>query len=47
MAATLNLTFYDATGIDTYYYLNHRKTIDNKFVNGSGLRKIYHSISPP
>ena len=35
MAATLNLTFYDATGIDTYYYLNHRKTIDKKFVNGS------------
>lgn len=35
MAATLDLTFYDATGIDTYYYLNHRKTIDKKFVNGS------------
>lgn len=35
MSATLNLTFYDATGKDTYYYLNHRKTSGPNFVNGS------------
>ena len=35
MSATLNLTFYDATGKDTYYYLNHKKTTGPKFDDGS------------
>ena len=35
MAATLKVTFYDATGKDTYYYYNHRKSSGPNFVNGS------------
>ena len=35
MSATLNLTFYDSTGKDSYYYVNHKKTMGPNFVNGS------------